>query len=451
MRRRHAIQVLWLAAAVPAACGGDDAATDTGRPDDAATADADVPEAAPDAPPDDDGDAPAEDGAPADAADVPDDVGPEDAGDGEATGEPVWSTVELGVQGIAYDVGRDNAGGVHLLRKVGNSLFYARLDGGAVAGDEELPDSGWAFTRFTRPRLAVRPDGSTVHTCWTNSDGTRNGTLFHAWRDVAGAWHREAIWDCGGSMDRVVVPALGVDADGSVHVVVQRWTEGTSDGAVTYARKAAGGGWSAWSDLHVFPPEMRHIAGFTDRTGGFHATWKGWAVPGRYRHAPPGATLDGPAATAREIALPDGVASVGMGDLFAGADGTVFHAFTTFNDYSIHCVRLGPGGASFEWLGRPSGGPLARVEPYDPWPAVAADDGGRVLVAWADQSGAIEAARVDTVHVATRDGDDWAVQVLDAAAELDPESKPALTVASGRAWLVWRGDGGLLRLATAPL
>ncbi len=33
----------------------------------------------------------------------------------------------------------------------------------------------------------------------------------------------------------------------------------------------------------------------------------------------------------------------------------------------------------------------------------------------------------------------------------DPDGKPALTVTDDTVWLVWRGEGGYLRLATAAL
>jgi hypothetical protein len=232
---------------------------------------------------------------------------------------------------------------------------------------------------------------------------------------------------------------------------VQRYTEGISSGSVIYAHRPAGGAWTPWSEIHTYPPEMRHCSMFTDRDGGIHATWKGWGVPGRYRFAPSGGSLDAPTAATAEIPLPPDVASVGMGDSFALVGGAVYHAFVSFDDYSINCSRLEPAGASFAWLGQPSGGPIAHVEPYDPWPAVAALGVDGVVVAWADQSGASGEVRVDRVWIAVWDGGGWERQVIDSTADVDPDGKPALTVTDDTVWLVWRGEGGYLRLATAAL
>ncbi|MBN1769966.1 MAG: hypothetical protein JXB32_01795 [Deltaproteobacteria bacterium] len=459
---KHAALGFLAAALVWAGCAhewttDEEKEDDAGLEDDAGTDDADPPEDA----------TVGEETTPADDAGVTDagsrdetsddaDEATDAGGDCGPIGELTWNIVDLGVGAVAYDIARDNLGGKHLLRKDGGALHYGRFDDGSVTGDVVLPGSDSVVTTFARPRVAVRPDGSAVHTCWANAGPTRADRLYHAWRDAAGTWRREVAWQSpAGSPRRAAVPAVGVDADGTVHVIAQFWDDCFVSGcvpteySVAYASRPVGGIWSDWEPLYSGAREMRHCSIFTDPDGGIHATWKGWRLDGAYRYA----AAAGGLADAPTIGIPiaPGAVSAGMGDSFAPVDGTVHHAHVSFDTRSIDYARLDPGGGRFEWQGTPSGGPVPSASDFDPWPAIVADECGRVVVAWAGQTGALGASRLDQLQTAVLDDGTWTVQTVDSAADIPKTGKPALTITGNTVWMVWRGDGGNLRLATARL
>ncbi len=368
---------------------------------------------------------------------VPDDGCSEDCGERR-------EFVALGVQGTNYDVARDASGQVHLLYKNGGSLFYGTITGGVLQGPEEIPDSSNVHVRFTRPRLAVRPDGGTIHTCWIQSSGEG---LVHVWRDTAGSWHRETAWSDGSGDTYIAVPSIGVDQGENVHVVAQNWWftsgEATESGAM-YLRKPSGGSWSDEGLIHyVSGDNWRDTSMFTDLDGGIHATWKSANDPGKYRTCVSGASLT--SATTVDIPIPAGENTVSFGDTFVTASGDVYHAYFAYPNQSIQVAVKVAGASSFDGTDQVAVADNDEHAGYEnPWPAIAVDDGGLVWVSWAENRGA---ATVAHVMLAVGDGDGWTVEEIDGAAAIDAEGKPALTAVGHDVYLVWRAGDGSLRLA----
>ena len=376
------------------------------------------------------------------------DDGNTDPGDGcSADCLEKWIVTGLGVEGTVYDLARETAGtSIHLLWKDG-PLQFGRLDEGQVVDVQTLPDSSQVNTRYTRPRLAVAPDGSSVHTTWFQ--GIPGEELYHAWSEGGGPWSREEAWSNGGAEHYVAVPAAGVDLTGTVHVVAQRWWfgpdgESQDESTIMALGKPAGGPWSAHTDIHSEAGKnWRDTSVYTDSAGGVHATWKSHSRPGKYRHAASGSDLT--AGSTIDIPVPGGETTTSFGDTFVADDGTVHHAFFAYPGNTLwHAVRE-PGAASFgdpTLIAAADNDELTGYE--NPWPGIAVDSDGRVYVAWAENRGQ---ASVPFVNLAQLSGGTWGVEALDTAAAIDAQGKPAITAVGKDVFVVWRAGSGELILA----
>ncbi len=357
-----------------------------------------------------------------------------------------WIVRGLGIEGSVYDIGRDAAGGIYLLWKDG-PLQFSRVDAGQVVDVQTLPDSTQINTRYTRPRLAVAPDGSSAHTAWFQ--GIPGEELYHAWSEGGGPWSREQAWNNGGDEHYLAVPAAGVDLTGTVHLIAQRWwyePDGVTqdESTVMALGKPAGGPWSAHTDIHSEAGKnWRDTSVFTDRDGGIHATWKSHSRPGKYRHAPSGSDLT--AGDTLDIPVPGGETTTSFGDTFVTDDGTVHHAFFAYPGCTLwHAVRQ-PGAGAFddpEPIAAADNDELTGYE--NPWPGIAVDSEGRVYVAWAENRGQ---GSVPFVNLAQRSGGVWTVEELDTAAAIDAQGKPAITAVGKDVFVVWRAGSGELMLA----
>jgi hypothetical protein len=369
------------------------------------------------------------------------------ADDDDSTAEEdKWIVYGLEIHGTVYDLGRDGPGQMYLLWKDG-PLQFGRLDGGIVADIQTLPDSTQINTRYTRPRLAVAPDGSSFHTTWFQ--GTPGEELFHAWSEGGGGWSREAAWDNGGAEHYVAVPAAGVDLTGTVHLIGQRWWYGPDgisqdESAIMALGKPAGGSWSAHSDIHTEAGKnWRDTSVFSDPSGGVHATWKSHSRPGKYRYAASGSDLT--VGDTLDIPLPGGESTTSFGDTTVDGDGRIHHAFFAYPGNTLWHVERAPGATEF---GEPV--LIASVDNDEhagyenPWPGIAVDSDGRIFVTWAENRGQ---ADVPFVMLAHGVGGAWTVAVLDDEADIDLNGKPAITAVGDDVFVVWRGGGGELALA----
>jgi hypothetical protein len=369
------------------------------------------------------------------------------AGDDDTTVEQdKWIVYGLEIEGTVYDLGRDAAGQLYLLWKDG-PLQFGRIDNGMVVDTQTLPDSNQINTRYTRPRLAVAPDGSSFHTTWFQ--GIPGEELFHAWAEGGGGWSRETAWDNGGGEHYVAVPAAGIDLTGTVHVIAQRWwyePDGVSqdESTIMALGKPAGGVWSAHSDIHSEAGKnWRDTSVFTDLSGGVHAAWKSHSRPGKYRHATSGSSLT--AGDTVDIPVPGGESTASFGDTFVTSDGRVHHAFFTYPGNNLWHAERAPGAAEF---GTPAAIADADNDEHagyeNPWPGIAVDDDGRVFVTWAENRGQQDVSFVMLAHGI---GGVWTVAELDDEADIDLNGKPAITAVGDDVFVVWRGGGGELSLA----
>ncbi|MBN2495127.1 MAG: hypothetical protein JXR96_11085 [Deltaproteobacteria bacterium] len=348
--------------------------------------------------------------------------------------------IDLGIESGIYDIARDMQDRVHMIWKIGNVLHYGRIENGVIEGHETAWDGslGGIHTRWTRPRLSVRPDGGAVHTSFIQNG---NLNLHHVWRS-GGAWQHEEVWGSSGRPYKVAFPVVGPDSDGIVHLVAQEFQEEPFHEAVVYARKANG----SWTWTLLEDGGWRQTAMFIDRQGGVHATWKWYTQAGHYRYVPSGGSLN----SANSIEIPKAGGQHSMGDSFVEPDGTVHHAFVVFHSAALPDIEYSrkPAGAqAFEAASSPSGGAVEMCTFEHPWPAVAAFEGGRVLVAWGEEPSETEGT-MSRLKLAWRDPGEssWHSAVLDSGADIDEDGKPAMTLTGRGLYLVWRSGDGRLKL-----
>lgn len=236
-----------------------------------------------------------------------------------------WTVSHLGVHGTNYDIGRDNNGNVHITWLSESELYYGRIVSGVIEGKEVIPRGGTKIhVRFTRPRLAVRPDGTSIHTSWIDYSSGGGKALRHAWRDSGGTWHNEQAWYNDGGNYYIAYPSAGADLHGNVHIIAQKWSNHDTWSTI-YGRKSGG----SWSWYTITNGNWRQQVGFTDKNGGFHVTWRALGNPGEYRHCPSGGNLAN--CTTRYIPIVPGTKTPSMGDLFVTDEGDVHNAFISFS------------------------------------------------------------------------------------------------------------------------
>ena len=353
--------------------------------------------------------------------------------------------VSLGVEGTNYDLGRDNAGNIYTIWKDGNALHFGRIVDQQIVGEETVPNSSGVHVRFTRPRLAVRPDGATVHTSWIS--GTPGDEVYHVWRDEGGNWDRETAWSNDGDDVWASCPSLGVDLAGTVHIIAQKWWEvggSQEESSILYVRKPAGGPWSAESQLYYQAgSNWRDTAMFTDHDGGVHGAWKSLYQAGKYGYAESGdSLLDHSTA---DIPVPGDESTISFGDTFVTDAGDVHHAACGYPNQGMwHTVRA-CGSDTFATptkVGDIDNDEHAGYE--NPWPAVAVDANDRVFVAWAENRGS---GPVSHVVLGQQAGGAWSTEDLSGDADLEANSKPAITASGLDVYLIFRGGDGEIMLA----
>ena len=421
--------------------GDDDTAMpddDTAMPDDDATSDDDATN-------DDDTQAAECGNGEIEAGEVCDD-GNNDPDDGCSPDCDVKRIVgSLGIEGTNYDLGRDNVGNIYAIWKDGNALHFGRIENQQIVGEETVPDSSGVHVRFTRPRLAVRPDGATVHTSWIS--GTPGDEVYHVWRDEAGTWNRDTAWSNDGDDVWASCPSLGVDLTGTVHLIAQKWWEvgGNQDeSSILYVRKPAGWVWSAEQQLYYQAGNnWRDTAMFTDRDGGVHGAWKSLFQAGKYGYAESGdSLLDHSTA---DIPVPGDESTISFGDTFVTDGGDVHHAACGYPNQGMWHTAKASGSDSFATPTKVADIDNDEHTGYEnPWPAIAVDTNDRVFVAWAENRGS---AAVSNVVLGQQVGGTWTAEDLAIDAGLEANSKPAITVFGLDVYVIWRAGNGQISLA----
>jgi hypothetical protein len=349
-----------------------------------------------------------------------------------------WTITGLGIFGRTQDLAADASGGVHILWSDRSSAYYGMIEESSLAFSETIPDSGDVTIRFTRPRLVVSADGSSVHTAWVTPDPTSD-TMVHAWRDEGGAWHTEVVWTRTGT-EHLAQPSICVLQDGSVHIIAQRWTEGVRPSPIVHYVKPAGGPWEEAVEISPSDDgELRDTAMVADAGDGIHAVWKAANRAGTYRFKPFGEPWD----PAVEIPKRDGVATVSFGDLFVDAGGVVHHAFATFDTLTVDYAFKTPDGPFSVSVSASDG--AVNAPGYDFWPGIAVDRLGRVTIVWAEQGGT---DAVNRVMYARLEAGSWSRGEITADADVHIFGKPSIAVTSETLYVAWRGAGEQIMLLT---
>ena len=341
-----------------------------------------------------------------------------------------YAAFPLGIAAKTQDLAADNDGNLHLVWVTPtNEIRYGRIvpDGSGgfkVTGQELAVAASAKAVQWTRPRMAVRPDGSTVHVVFLESDTQ----VRHSWRNSSGAWTTEYIPNLNNK--NYAFPSIGVNANGTLHYIAQRWP-----GPIVYRKKPAGGTWTttdtALTDTAV---EYRDCAMYSDAAGGIHASWHAGNRPGYYRYAPQGTDLS--AVPTMEIPRREGVSTNSFGDIFVRSDGQVHTAFATWGSEQAtidHSLRN--SGGSFQTPTNPSGGTIDNDD-RDCWPAVAADS-LRVYTAWAES---YNGTYFTMVRLAVKQGGSWTRYDVDPAAAVYSNSKPVMAITDAGVFGVWRSN-----------
>jgi len=373
-----------------------------------------------------------------------------------------WEFYDLDVLASNYDMVSDNNGDVHILWKSNvRQLSYGKLIYNASADTYSLTDSSSfnttysIHTRFTRPRLAVRGDGSEIHTVFMSPGPGKY--LTHVWKDASG-WHETIFWTypASGTNWYTAFPAIGVDLNGNVHVVAQLWNDYVSGDKIMYWRKPVGGSWSSATTVQTNSAPWRDVSAYTDRNGGFHATWKtGAETYGIYKYAANGASL----ASSPALHIPNlgGTNSyqdmVSFGETFVAPNGDVHHAYMHYNDETIRHTIKSNGTSVFLYPTKAAdvnnsehGGSYAYE---NPWCTLGVTpDGAKTMVGWAENRGSGD---VNYVNIAVCEGGIWTSYEVDNLAKINGEGRPVLAMTDTKAYMIWRRNTGYLRLAVSTM
>lgn len=356
-----------------------------------------------------------------------------------------FEKTNLGIQALTVDMMADNTGTIHVIWLKADGIHYGYLVGTDLVGDELIPKSASIKTKFSRPRMGVRPDGTNVHVTWSNKAAT---TLYCASRGD-GNWETDTVWSAGGKPVNAFAANVGEDMTGTVHVIFQRWDKDpVSISKITYFYKKDNK-WSNRISLFTAQSKWRDTNMFTDREGGIHIRWGRFAGPsdGYYRYAPSGALLSNSDTILIEPKA--GIYCVSMGDLFVDANMNVHHAFMGYRMGAYFYVVKPAGTNEFVGYTKPSIGSIPICEPHhldNPWPSIAVDGNGVPYVSWVEMPCPSHDPNVVKVSRLNEAGA-WEVTTLDDQAHLSTESKPAMAASDTAVYVAWRTGSGSIILA----
>ncbi len=364
------------------------------------------------------------------------------------------SPYNLGVSSYNYDMVTDSSNNIYLLWKTGiSTINIGKIVNNALTEVDSYTASISIHVRFTRPRLAVKPDGTEIHTAYLS--GNRNN-IVHVWRNSSGIWNQTVIWTYANDDWRMAFPAIGVDASGNVHVTCQRYNTVEHNNPdmphdfIVYWRKT--GSWSGPVNIQTNDYPYRDTSMYTDKNGGVHATWKSRYTLGKYRYAASGDSL----ADSSTILIPNVSGSPSLSDIVSFGDsyvdnvGNVHHAYFHFPDETLHHVIKPVGSGSFG--SRTQAASVDNCESCtgctvyeNPWPSVGVATDGKVYVTWAENrcSGAI-----NHVMLAIKDGSSWSIAEVTSTAAISSDGRPVIAVTDTDYFIVWRSNTGTLMLST---
>jgi len=365
-----------------------------------------------------------------------------------------YNIYDLGMTIATQDIRADSQGNVHLIWTNGGLLYYGRIVNNAVTSQKQLASR--VSTRFWRPLLSVRPDGSTVHVTWCQGGGFGN-KLMHTWRSSAGVWKTQTVYTAP-STRQISMPACAVDRNGQVHVLFGVYSSSPSWFTLFYKKRSASGTWGALVAFAPKTPEHTFPALTTDSTGRVHATWcvvgslNGSRNDAYYCTAPSGGTLK----YASKVRIPKGPGATlnGFGELYVDGNGVVHRSI---GSWSGSLQKMGidhtkkPAGGSFSVPTRASLDFLD-LGACDPVPDVVAAEDGSAVVAWGhvkkDGSNEVMAS---FYNPATKT---WTLRTIDPAAGIPAREgayKVSMTRTDQELYGVWRAATGHLHLFVMPI
>ena len=351
-----------------------------------------------------------------------------------------YSAFPLSVYGEHADIASDNSNNLHLIWTRYGTLYYGRIVANAVTGTQTVPGTeGSVAIPWSWPNIAVSPSGDQVHVIWVGGD---HRSLFHSWRNSAGAWATETVYTA--AYNKFYWPVCAVDAAGNLHVI---YGNNPGDGSVKvyYTIKTSGGSWPLLSlntdisagDTHLncsyASADFTEFDMFSDSNGGIHAKWSLINTKYiRYRYCASGGSL---ASSAFEYVVDNGTTSIGPGDLHVEKNGTAHLAIGAYNGYVNMDHTSKPFGGSWAAPTRASNGPVGSTA-YEIWPtiAVSRDGTNRVFMGWAEGG--------SSVKMSVKEGSTWTLYTLDSAAGMaDNWIRPAMTATDTAIYGIWRtGD-----------
>jgi len=359
-------------------------------------------------------------------------------------GQEVSDVSDLGITGEYYDIRSDNNGAVHILWRDGGWMKYGQIVNRQVVNQETIPVLNWGEVNYVkfRPRLAVKPDGTSVHFTWvTPASGPR--TVRHCWRNSSGSWAVEDLYTT--STRYVQYPAITVDSTGMVHATFISWVSSSDHHPVHYFRKPAGGGWAQESNLAASDAKHLWCTLYTDSSGNVHASWDRNKQAVQYRYAASGGNL----ANSSTWTLPTTYGRNKESEVAVDSLGNVHVAAMAYDDPGLYVgydYWYKPAGGSFQSPLRASDADF-KVMNYFGYPAILGETQNMVAVSWAEPLNGY-AGDGATIRVATYNGSGWTHYTFDTTADFKTDTRTAMAKNSTTAFMVWRNGNDTLSLAT---
>lgn len=353
----------------------------------------------------------------------------------------------LGVYAESYDMVIDVNENIYLLWKTGfSTINVAKVVDNSLTETDSFTTSWIINSRFSRPRLAVKPDGSEIHTCFVS-----NGmdTVAHVWRDSSGSWHEETVWSYAGDGWYMAFPSFGVDAEGYVHLICQKWKDPLGS-YVPYWRKTSS--WSAPTNIQTpsGSEEYRDHSMNTDKDGGIHAAWKCLYTLGKYRYTPSGGNL----ADSPTIDIPNLTGNPGINDHVCYGEtckldnGEVHHVYFHYTDRTFRHVIMPSGSASFNYPIYVASADNNESYYEELIPSVDGTSDGRLFCTWAETK---SANYIKYVMLGEYSEGAWTISTVTDQANISLLGRAPMVITSTGLHIVWRGSGGQLILSTQTI
>jgi hypothetical protein len=326
---------------------------------------------------------------------------------------------------VSWDIARDSKNNLYIMWFSKSSIYFGKIKNHAVTEQQTVTEKA-NNSKYCIPRLSIGSDGKTASIIYASPD---QFSIMHAWLDNNN-WYSETVYRASG--DKVYFPAGAVDLQGTVHAAF------TKTGAIRYLYKKPNKQWT--NDIDIDNRNSEGTRMVVDSKGGVHCTWMPYMFYLNYRYAAQGHTLD---KSTSERVLVDTIERVGIGDIFVTKNGIIHQ--TMADDRKVW--------HSFKSIGKPFSKPTcASIDRLDSsieiFPAVGADEHGKVFVAWGE---AKEDDGSNMVKLSTFENGQWTVQIMANNSNIISLNKPAMAVTDQAVYLLWSKANDELFLYSIPL